>query len=173
MTRSELIHSLLDGSSCKRVFRGNTIWCVEHEEGEASRIVCYRLYANEYHDWKYEETKEDDGFTNLSCPLKYLDETIATDLNWRQNVKEYFARRLTHKQNIKKMFKEGRKTERIVRVEIEAREGHAIPAAVFDVVSIHQGIEGRAVTNGLRYLIPMKMVKDVRFIPRAQMGNPD
>lgn len=77
--------------------RGNVLWAVREvtvkATGEKQRFIACDLLAQSGGLWGYKDLEESMGPCYYTCPLKYLDMTVPTNILWRAQVSAYHARR--------------------------------------------------------------------------------
>lgn len=163
--RTSLIHQLSSGCKSK-VLRGNTLWTLREENGEC-KIVCYAM-IKEGEDWGYKEYHESSPPPLFSCPLKFLNQAMPLNEEWREQVLDYEKSRKDTKQQIRSTFRNLKKGERI-QVTLQARPGYKLNVYRLIVLSVYPGIEGRG-EDHKRYRIPFKLVKEIKVLPDPKLS---
>jgi len=173
VTRNELIKHLSSGNLEKGKFisktlRGNTLWALYEHENKKYIIAYIMTSIRGSYEWEFIREEERD-FSDLSCPLKYIQDSAIINSEWRKLAEYESEKASKNMQLIREMVVNKRKNQ-IVRIEITAKKGYAIKLHRYALekavlyIQKKKPLAGLFPKNGLMYYIPYRYVTDIKMI---------
>mgnify|MGYP006971856375 CR=1 len=163
-SRTDLIRYYSEGFEAKTL-KGNALWLLS-KHGDEYSISCRILKTKGYHDWYGIREIESTGFSELTCPEKYINLSKPIDQAWRDKVLSRYQTGKENKAKIREMFKEAQKEEKVLKVEIEPPSGYQAFINSLTVEAVRPIVVGRNEKNGLLYKVPLKYIKNISFSER-------
>ena len=107
--------------------------------------------------WHASEQIEQDGFSDESCPQKYLDMTPPVNIEWRKRVAQLPAIKRERRAEIRRLFKKNH-----VRIHLEPPSGYKLTQYLLDIEEVNSRFpKGRCPLDGLLYTVPLQWISKI------------